>query len=135
MVSDVLKQYAWSLYDNLGGLIVANLVWALTSLPWLMLGNNQISDLSPLSGLTSLTRLWLNLNQISDIGPLSGLTSLGYLELSLNQISDIGPLVTNSDNGGLGSYNSVYLSYNPLSAQAINVDVPYLESKGVIVKY
>lgn len=35
MVSEVLKDYAWSLYDNLGGLIVVNLVWALACLPWL----------------------------------------------------------------------------------------------------
>lgn len=35
MISEILKQYAWSLYDNLGGLIVLNVVWALVSLPWL----------------------------------------------------------------------------------------------------
>ena len=43
--------------------------------------SNDISDLSPLSGLTSLT--WLNLagNPVSDLTPLSRLTGLSYLNL------------------------------------------------------
>ncbi|MGH0396108.1 leucine-rich repeat domain-containing protein, partial [Bacillus cereus] len=40
----------------------------------------------------SLTNLYLRDNQISDVSPLSGLTSLTYLELHNNQISDISPL-------------------------------------------
>jgi uncharacterized membrane protein YesL len=35
VISEVLKQFAWSFYDNLGGLIVVNVVWALVCLPWL----------------------------------------------------------------------------------------------------
>ena len=43
--------------------------------------SNDISDLSPLSGLTSLT--WLNLagNPVSDLTPLSRLTGLSHLNL------------------------------------------------------
>ncbi|WP_235006997.1 leucine-rich repeat domain-containing protein, partial [Listeria monocytogenes] len=62
---------------------------ALTSL---YLSDNQISDISSLSGLTSLTSLYLSDNQISDISSLSGLTSLTSLYLSDNQISDISSL-------------------------------------------
>ena len=35
MVSEVVKQFAWAAYDNLGGLIAVNLIWALICLPWL----------------------------------------------------------------------------------------------------
>jgi Leucine-rich repeat (LRR) protein len=45
---------------------------------YLHLGFNQISDLTPLSGLTNLRRLILFGNQISDISPLEkGATVLG----------------------------------------------------------
>jgi len=64
-----------------------------TSLNWLSLNNNQISDISPLSNLTNLGG-WLNLhnNKISDISPLSNLTILWSLHLEFNQISDVSPL-------------------------------------------
>jgi internalin A len=55
--------------------------------------NHQISDISPLAGLTNLQQLCLNGNfQISDISPLSGLTNLLVLEMEGHQISDISPL-------------------------------------------
>ena len=47
-----------------------------TNLKSLFLSLNEISDLSPLSGLTSLRRLYLDWNEIADVSPLSGLTSL-----------------------------------------------------------
>ena len=48
---------------------------------WSWENSNDISDLSPLSGLTSLT--WLNLsgNPVSDLTPLSRLTGLSSLNL------------------------------------------------------
>lgn len=55
----------------------------------LNLDNNQIINLSPLSGLTKLTELWLWENQISDISPLSGMAALTSLNLEDNDISDI----------------------------------------------
>jgi Leucine-rich repeat (LRR) protein len=48
----------------------------LTSLTWLYLGSNGISDVSALSGFTNLRRLDLGNNSISDISPLAGLTNL-----------------------------------------------------------
>ena len=53
------------------------------------LDNNQISDISAISGLTNLKRLGLYNNQISDISAISGLTNLNYLHLSNNQITNI----------------------------------------------
>ena len=61
----------------------------LTKLTYLYLGENEISDIKPLSNLTKLTSLSLLFNQISDIKPLSNLTNLTFLDLSGNQISDI----------------------------------------------
>ena len=64
----------------------------LTSLTYLRLSFNSISDISPLQGLTSLTELQLHRNSISDISPLQGLTSLTELRLHRNSISDISVL-------------------------------------------
>ena len=104
----------------------------LTNLTWLYLHANRITDVSPLSGLTNLTQLWLHANNISDISPLSGLTNLTELTLDDNNISDISPLVANT---GLGSGDEVYLYDNPLSSTSLNTHIPALESRGVTVHY
>ncbi|EAD6939924.1 internalin, partial [Listeria monocytogenes] len=54
--------------------------------------NNNISDLSPLSGLTNLNLFNIENNNISDLSPLSGLTNLSTLEINGNKISDLSPL-------------------------------------------
>ena len=96
------------------------------------INSNDISNLSPLSGLTNLWWISLSRNSISDISPLAGLTNLGILYLNDNSISDISPLVANT---GLGSGDEVYLSNNPLSSTSINTHIPALESRGVTVHY
>ena len=58
----------------------------------LWLWDNLVTDLSPLFNMTTLTHLDLGYNRISDISPLDKLTRLKWLELSGNQISDITPL-------------------------------------------
>ncbi|MFN6031163.1 MAG: leucine-rich repeat domain-containing protein [Dolichospermum sp.] len=58
----------------------------LTKLTTLYLGENQISDIKPLSNLTNLTSLDLGENKISDIKPLSTLTNLTSLNLSENPL-------------------------------------------------
>ena len=104
----------------------------LTNLIFLYLYANQISDISPLADLTSLTYLGLYTNQISDISPLANLTSLTSLYLHDNQISDISPLVQNE---GLGSGDYVALTGNPLNSDSINIYIPQLEARGVIIYY
>ncbi len=64
----------------------------LNSLKVVNLDGNQIVDLSPLSGLISLTKLELSHNQIFDLSPLSGLSALTWLLLDGNQIVDLNPL-------------------------------------------
>ncbi len=53
---------------------------------------NQISDLTPLSGLTNLQILYAYNNAISDVTPLAGLSNLVALVLDGNEIHDITPL-------------------------------------------
>ena len=54
----------------------------------LLLSRNQITDVSPLSGLTKLETLSLTKNEISDLSPLAGLTNLKELHLYGNPIPD-----------------------------------------------
>jgi Leucine-rich repeat (LRR) protein len=104
----------------------------LNSLSQLQLNNNLLVDLSPLQNLTSLTNLSLGSNQIVDVSFLYNLTSLYWLNLNNNQIIDISPLV---DNPGVDSGDMVFLAENPLSDHSIDVDIPALVSRGVVVSY
>ena len=54
--------------------------------------NNEVVDITPLSGLVNLQNLELHDNQISDITPLGGLENLQFLKLSDNRITDISPI-------------------------------------------
>lgn len=73
----------------------------LTTLENLNLGNNAINDLSPLAGLPLLSGLDLNGNDISDLSGLSDLPSLFSLNLSNNNILDISPLANLNANSNL----------------------------------
>jgi internalin A len=81
----------------------------LKSLTELILENNQISDLQPLSGLANLTSLDVDNNRIRDLQPLSGLTNLKHLAASKNQISTLKPLA------GLTSLASLRVERNQIS--------------------
>ena len=63
-----------------------------TSLVYLAINNNDVSDLSPLSGLTSLRRLEAGIGAIADVSSLADLTGLTKLVLPANNISDVTPL-------------------------------------------
>ena len=64
-----------------------------TALERLDVGQNAITDLTPLSGLTSaLENLDVADNQITDVGPLSGLRNLERLDLRGTQVTDVEPL-------------------------------------------
>ncbi|WP_058300648.1 leucine-rich repeat domain-containing protein [Gorillibacterium timonense] len=74
---------------------------------------NQITDLSPLSGLKQLKELNLNENQVTNLSPLAGLTELRSLLISQNQIKDIRPLA------GLVKLTELSLSQNPITDLSI----------------
>ena len=71
--------------------------------------SNDISDLSPLSGLTNLRTLSLSGNSISDVSALSNLTNLTVLDLNDNSISNVSPL------SGLTNLRTLLLSDNSIS--------------------
>jgi hypothetical protein len=66
----------------------------MTKLTSLQLGNNKVKDLTPLAKLTPLKRLGLSINMIDDLKPLAGLTALEWLTLDHNDIDqqDLGAL-------------------------------------------
>jgi hypothetical protein len=55
---------------------------------------------------------------------------LQMLRLDYNLIAGIAPLL---ENEGLGQGDEVFLAGNPLSNEAINVEIPALEARGVTV--
>ena len=107
-------------------------VAGLTKLTQLPISHNSISDISAVAGLTNLTRLKLDNNSISDISAVAGLTNLTRLELDNNSISDISALVENT---GLGTGDKVDVSVNPLNDAAINIHIPALQNRRVIVEF
>ena len=81
----------------------------LTGLIKLRLAGNSISDVSPLSNLTGLTEMDIQSNSISNVSPLSNLTRLTSLDLELNSISDASPL------SNLTGLTSLDISRNSMS--------------------
>ena len=80
-----------------------------TNLTELRLGENPITDISPLAQLTQLSFLRINdCWTIDDISPLANLTQLGWLDLDRNLIVDIGPLA------GLTGLTSLDIRYNQI---------------------
>ena len=102
---------------------------ALTSLS---LSYIAISDIAPLARFEALTTLVLRDNAISDIATLAELDSLRFLALDRNAISDISPLL---ENDGLGTGDTLALVGNPLSAKALDTDIPILQGRGVEVRF
>jgi Leucine-rich repeat (LRR) protein len=72
-------------------------------------GNESIRDISPLAGLTDLDTLILRFSRIRDISVVCGLTNLAYLHLEWNDVSDASPLQS------LRNLRGVNLQYNKIS--------------------
>ena len=102
----------------------------LTNLTTLGLDENHVSDINPLSGLTNLTTLWLDEDQVSDISPLSGLPNLTQLFFDGNQVSDISSLSGLTKLTGLGFSSNQVSDISPLSGLT-NLTQLYLDSNQV----
>ena len=106
------------------------------TLPQLKAFRAGISDLTGLEAAPNLRGAFLKGNAIVDLTPLEGLPLLGRVDLSDNLITDIAPLVNNP---GLGEDNYpgqpdwVSLGGNPLSEESVNVHIPSLLARGVVV--
>jgi small GTP-binding protein len=84
-------------------------LFELTDLEELSLHNNQLTDVSGLSGLSALTTLYLNFNQLLDVSGLSGLSALTTLHLNFNQLLDVSGL------SGLSVLTTLDISRNQLT--------------------
>ncbi|MGX7111552.1 leucine-rich repeat domain-containing protein [Gemella cuniculi] len=62
------------------------------NLEYLELGENEITDLTPLTNLNNLKHLSLFRNRITNVEPLANLTNLEYLDLYANKLTDISAL-------------------------------------------
>ena len=102
----------------------------LEQMDYLYLNANQIVNLGPLAGLIALRELYLAANDVVDLSSLAALTQLQYLSLDANAIADLAPLVANA---GLGAGDTIWLRSNPLSPEAINVQIPALQARGATV--
>jgi internalin A len=105
-------------------------VSGLIELESLVIWTNKVSDISALSDLTNLNKLALCTNEISDLSPLSELPNIRLLGLFSNQVEDIKPL---ADNLSFSAGDRIYLQENPLSTTSIDVYIPRLQSRGVLV--
>lgn len=102
----------------------------LHKLLYLGLTDNKLTDISPLAGLDSLLLVHLRSNNLSDLSALASLTALRQLDLTQNQITNIEPLLGNA---GLGAGDTVWLGENPLSSEATTYQIPALQARGVTV--
>lgn len=102
----------------------------LASLTALTAHKRGISDLTGLEYCINLVLLDLGENNINDISALAGIPNLEFLILSGNNISDISALVTND---GLSPGDIVQLQNNPLSTTSLDIYIPQLREKGVIL--
>ena len=115
-----------------------------------LLGDNQVSDLSPLAGVTVLNELSVSNNQVGDLAglegheylhvlsidgnqvssltPLAEITTLDLLSLTGNQVTDLGPLV---ENEGIGNGNFVSVDDNPIDEDAQAENIAALCDRGV----
>ncbi len=107
----------------------------LTKLWSLYLSKNQIADLKPIAPLTRIESLDLRDNEITNLEPLAGYTDLKYLMLENNKITDVGVLVEMAKRDFEGEkrfapFWRVYLTGNPLSDKARQVQLPELKKFG-----
>lgn len=75
-------------------------IGAISTLTELMLADDRLLDISPLTGLSRLQTLRLSNNQIADISSLAQHSSVVNVDLSANRITDVAPVsrLTNPSN-------------------------------------
>ena len=100
----------------------------LTRLTLLELNGNLVTSLSPLAGLTELLALLAEDNAIADLSPLADLPTV-FLLLANNAIADAAPLLA------MRWLRFVDLRGNPLSERTLDVHIPALQARGVVVLF
>lgn len=81
----------------------------MTGLRSLNLGKNGLADVSPLAAMTGLTELLVRQNHLTDIGFVESLTNLTLLNIADNRVVDLAPL------SGLANLRRLFINRNPIS--------------------
>lgn len=100
----------------------------LTALVSIELGYNDASDLSPLAGLTNLLFLGITQNSVTDISFVTDLRSLRELWAAYNPIADLGPLSTLTNLEVLALANCVATDLAPLASLTHLREIYFLDS-------
>ena len=104
--------------------------WPIDQLRVLRMQGAGVSGLAGLDAARGLSLLFGAANNVTDLSPLSGLPALTGLDLRENRIADLGPLILNAD---LADGDWLSVGGNPLNEESVNVHVPALLERGVEV--
>ncbi len=96
-------------------------VMGLMKLRSLFLADNNISDLSPLASMDQIADLDLTKNPIADLSPIAEMDNLQVLWLGDCGLTDLAPLVANTN---IADGDIVGVTANPLSPTALNEQIP-----------
>jgi len=129
-LKNLISLRAVNLSDN--GLEDISTLGNLINLEDLLLINNKVGDISSLENCRVLKNLWVQHNEITDIGSLRGLENLEKVFIDSNLIRDLAPLV---ENPGIGDKDQVFVTLNPLTEDAVNIQLKVLRDRGVFVSY
>jgi internalin A len=127
-LSDLASMMNLNLSDN--AITEIGALQRLEVLNFLWLDRNRITDLGPVAGCWRLNHLFVSDNQVVDLAPLGSMEFVGDLDLSGNLIVDVAPLVAND---AFATGDHIWLARNPLSATALDEQIPALRARGVVV--
>jgi hypothetical protein len=110
----------WQLVVQNSGITTLEGLQHFSSLIVANFASNEISDLSPLSGLPHLAGVYLSDNAVADVSPLTGMVTMRQIHLADNPITEIGPLAT------LDSLQQVVLTGTQVTDFSPLYDLPLL---------
>lgn len=116
-------------YNDISDITSLNLLSNISNLD---LNDNQVNDISVISNFNELFSVNLRNNNISDITAFRTLKKIRNIYIENNNVSNIYPLVQNAEFAGLGYLD---LTINPLDTVSINVYIPEIQSRGIMVSW
>ena len=105
-----------------------------TTIETLVLSDNLITDLSPLTEMPCLSKLYLYGNPISDISPLHDIPTLTTLNIGNTMVTDLSP-IAGSNLQTLQMYDAPISDYSPLLSmtQLVTLWVSRLDKKALSI--
>ena len=103
---------------------------ALPELFALQVNGNAITDISSIAGMEQMMILFVDVNPLASIAPITQMQGLHILSMRQCGLTDLAAVVANAN---IADADTVMVPENPLSATAINEQIPALEARGVTV--